>query len=89
MEPLLEAVSGGDTGAFERLTAEDEKRLKGFAFYSKKPLIPLANISESDLGKKLDMTAVAIKLETELLGMEAAERASFMKDYGLEKLVLE
>jgi ribosome-binding ATPase YchF (GTP1/OBG family) len=89
LEPLLETVSGGDTKAFEKLTPEDEKRLKGFAFYSKKPLYPLANISEGDLGKKSELASVAIKLETELLAMEAAERASFMKDYGLEKLALE
>lgn len=89
MEPLLEAVSGGDVKAFEKLTPEDEKRMKGFAFYSKKPLIPLANISESHLGKDLGMPAVAIKLEMELIAMEAGERASFMKDYGLERLSLE
>jgi len=89
MEPLLEAVSGGDVKAFEKLTPEDEKRMKGFAFYSKKPLISLANISEGDLGKKSDVPAVAIKLEMELMAMEPAERASFMKDYGLEKLALE
>ena len=89
MEPLLEAVAGGDVKAFEKLTPDDEKRMKGFAFYSKKPLIPLANISESDLGKKLDVPAVAIKLEMELMAMEPAERSSFMKDYGLEKLALE
>jgi ribosome-binding ATPase YchF (GTP1/OBG family) len=83
------AVSGGDVKAFEKLTPEDEKRMKGFAFYSKKPLIPLANISEADLGKKLDVPAVAVKLELELMAMEEAERASFMKDYGLEKLALE
>lgn len=89
MEPLLESVSGGDVKAFEKLTPEDEKRMKGFAFYSKKPLIPLANISEADLGKKTDIPSVAIKLEMELMAMEPAERASFMKDYGLEKLALE
>jgi ribosome-binding ATPase YchF (GTP1/OBG family) len=89
MEPLLEAVSGGDVKAFDKLTPEDEKRMRGFAFYSKKPLIPLANISEGDLGKKLEVPAVAIKLEMELMAMEPAERASFMKDYGLEKLALE
>jgi len=89
MEPLLEAVSGGDVKAFEKLTPDDEKRMKGFAFYSKKPLIPLANISEADLGKKFDVPAVAIKLEMELMAMEPAEKASFMKDYGLEKLSLE
>jgi ribosome-binding ATPase YchF (GTP1/OBG family) len=89
MEPLLEAVAGGDTKAFGKLTAEDEKRLKGFAFYSKKPLIALSNISEGELGKTSEIPAVAIKLEMELIAMEPAERASFMKDYGLEKLVLD
>jgi hypothetical protein len=89
LEPLLEAVSGGDTGAFAKLTPEDEKRLKGFAFYSKKPLLPLANIAEGDLGKPSAVPAAALKLEAELLAMEPAERASFMKDYGLDRLVLE
>jgi hypothetical protein len=89
MEPLLEAVAGGDVGAFAKLTPEDEKRLKGFAFYSKKPLIPLANIPEAGLGKPSAVPSCAVKLELELLGMPPEERASFMKDYGLEKLVLE
>jgi hypothetical protein len=89
LEPLLEAVSGGDTKAFEKLSPEDEKRLKGFQFYSKKPLYPLASIAESDLGKALPMPAAALKLECELLAMEPDERASFMKDYGLEKLATE
>jgi ribosome-binding ATPase YchF (GTP1/OBG family) len=89
MEPLLEAVAGGDVKAFEKLSLEDEKRMKGFQFYSKKPLIPVANISESDLGKKGAIRSVAIKLEMELMAMEADERASFMKDYSLETLSLE
>ena len=89
MEPLLESVAGGDVKAFEKLTPDDEKRMKGFAFYSKKPLIALSNISEGDLGKKLEFPSVAIKLEMELMAMEPAEKASFMKDYGLEKLALE
>lgn len=89
MEPLLEAVSGGDTTAFSKLTPEDEKKMKGFAFYSKKPLIPVANVSEAQLGKPSEIPACAVKLEMELLAMEGEERASFMKDYGLEKLVLE
>ena len=89
LEPLLEAVSGGDTGAFDRLTEEDEKRLRGFQFYSKKPLVPLANIAETGLGKPCPVPAVPIKLEMELMAMEPEERASFMKDYGLDRLVLE
>lgn len=89
LEELSEAVAGGDVRAFDRLSPEDEKRLRGFAFYSKKPLLALANISEADLGRNFPMPACAVRLEAELLGMEPAERASFMKDYGLEKLVLE
>jgi ribosome-binding ATPase len=89
MEPLLEAVSGGDVKAFDKLGLEDEKRMKGFQFYSKKPLIAVANISEGDLGKKGPVRSVAVKLEMELLAMETAERASFMKDYSLETLALE
>lgn len=89
MEPLLEAVAGGDVKAFDKLGLEDEKRMKGFQFYSKKPLIALANIAEGDLGKKGAIRAVAVKLEMELLAMEPAERASFMKDYSLETLALE
>jgi hypothetical protein len=89
LEPLCEAVAGGDVRAFGKLTAEDEKRLRGFQFYSKKPLIPLANIAETDLGKPREVPATALKLEMELLAMEPAERASFMKDYGLERLAVE
>ncbi len=89
LQPLCEAVAGGDAGAFGRLTPEDEKRLRGFQFYSKKPLVPLANVSEADLGKASDLPAAAIKLEMELLAMEGEERAAFMKDYGLSRLVLE
>jgi ribosome-binding ATPase YchF (GTP1/OBG family) len=89
LQPLCEAVLGGDTKAFGRLTAEDEKRLRGFQFYSKKPLMPLANVAETDLGKPFDLPAVPVKLEMELLAMEAEERAGFMKDYGLPSLALE
>lgn len=89
LKPLLEAVSGGDPSAFEKLTEEDEKRLRGFQFYSRKPLIPLANVAETDLGKESPFLAAAVKLELELLGMEEEERAAFMKDYGLDRLVLE
>jgi len=60
--------------------------MKGFAFYSKKPLIALANIARKRTwGRRLDVPSVAIKLEMELMAMEPAERASFMKDYGLEE----
>ncbi len=87
LERLAEAVSGGDAKAFDALKEEDEKKVKGFQFFSKKPLVPLANIAETDLAKPPLAPAAALKLEMELAAMEESERASFMKDYGLSSLV--
>ncbi len=89
LQPLCEAVAGGDAGAFGRFTAEDEKRLRGFQFYSKKPLLALANIRETDLGKPSDLPAASLKLEMELVAMEPEERGGFMKEYGLRGLAVE
>ncbi len=88
LERLADAVSGGDTKAFASLTEEDEKKIKGFQFFSRKPIIPLANIAEADLAKPPFTPAAALKLEMELLAMEEAERAGFMGDYGLTSLVV-
>lgn len=87
LEHLADAVSGGDTKAFASLKDDDEKKLKGYQFFSKKSLVPLANIGERDLAKPPFEPAVALKLEQELLAMEDADRESFMKDYGLTTLV--
>jgi hypothetical protein len=92
LERLLEAVAGGDTKAFQSLKEEEEKKLRGFQFFSRKPLVPLVNLAEADLASpprpSPDALALAAKLEAELLGMEEADRAGFMKDYGLASLVL-
>lgn len=87
--PLCEAVEAGDGRAFERLTPEEEKSLRGFQFYSRKPLAVLANIAETDLGRPPDLPSAAVRLEMELLGMDPAEREGFMREYGLDRLVLE
>jgi ribosome-binding ATPase YchF (GTP1/OBG family) len=89
LESLSEAVASGDTEAFGRLSPEDRMHLRGFQFYSMKPLLPLANISEKDLERTFGMAAAAVRLESELLAMEDSERAGFMADYGLSRLVLE
>ncbi|MBI2931855.1 MAG: redox-regulated ATPase YchF [Planctomycetes bacterium] len=86
LERLAEAVAGGDSKAFDTLKEEDEKKVRGFQFFSKKPIIPLANVSEMDLSAPPFEPTAALKLELELLGMEESERASFMKDYGLASL---
>jgi len=89
LQPLCEAVAGGDPGAFGRLTPEDEKRLRGFQFYSRKPLAALANIAEKDLGRPSGIPAAPVRLEMELLAMGPEERAGFMREYGLQALASE
>ncbi|HTF57122.1 MAG TPA: DUF933 domain-containing protein [Planctomycetota bacterium] len=92
LERLAEAVLAGDAGAFAGLGAEDDKKLRGFQFFSRKPMIPVVNIGEGDLADpprpSTDALPVCLKLEAELLAMEEGDRASFMKDYGLASLVL-
>ncbi len=87
LEKLLEAVSGGDAKAFQSISEDDTKKIKGFQFFSRKPMLALANVSEMDLGKPPFSPAAAFKLEQELSAMEDGERDSFMKDYGMTVLV--
>ncbi len=92
LERLIEAVLAGNAGAFAGLSAEDDKKLRGFQFFSRKQVVPVVNIGESDLADpprpSPDAIPVCLKLEAELLAMDEADRASFMKDYGLAALVL-
>jgi ribosome-binding ATPase len=92
LERLIEAVLAGDAKAFAGLSADDDKKLRGFQFFSRKPIVPIANIGEGDLADPPrpapEAIAICLKLEAELLGMEESDRASFMNDYGLASLTL-
>lgn len=87
-QQLSDGVLGGDTKVFQKLTPEDERRIRGFQFYSRKPIVPLVNIGESQVGAPAQGISTCLKLEMELLAMEPAERESFMKDYGLTALAI-
>ncbi len=87
--PLCEAVAAGDAEAFGRLSPEDQRRLRGFQFYSRKPLEALANVSEKDLDGPCALPSASLRLEMELAAMEPAEREPFMKEYGLDGLLLD
>jgi len=92
LERLVEAVMAGDAKAFAGLSADDDKKLRGFQFFSRKPIVPFVNSGEGDLADpprpSPDAIPVCLKLETELVAMDESDRASFMKDYGLASLVL-
>jgi ribosome-binding ATPase len=83
------------------LSDDDEKRIKGFQFLSKKPILYVINVGEGDADKLHEIekewaekiggrksTAVAAicgKVEAELAEMEPDEAKEFMESYGLEE----
>lgn len=77
------------------LSAEEEKAIRGFQFFSAKPLLVLLNTSESGLAEKaaelaeirqqnLMAEVIAAKFEAELSQLDAEEAGLFMADLGLE-----
>lgn len=92
LERLADALAGGDTAPIRTLKEDDEKKLRGFQLFSRKPLVPVVNIGEAHLAAppkpSPEAIPVCLKLELELLAMEEGDRASFMKDYGMSSLVL-
>jgi GTP-binding protein YchF len=81
------------------LSAEDEKRIRGFQFLSQKPLLYVLNLGEADAprlheverqhaagplsGPRTEVTAVCGKIEAELAELSSEEAAELMASYGL------
>lgn len=91
LESLFEDISAGRTDAFEKLALEDEKKLRAFQLFSRKPMIAIANVADAEAAAKSfgDPLAMALRLELELAGMAEAERTEFMEMYGLSRLASE
>ncbi len=91
LKPHLE--QGQPIRNFE-LTADEEKRLRGFQFLSQKPVMLLFNLGdEGDMPQieydhqKSTVTAVRGRLEMDIAQLEAADdRALFMAEYGVTEL---
>jgi hypothetical protein len=89
-ERLAADISAGKTDAIKNLSPDDEKKIRGFMLFSRKPLTVIANIADSDIGKlQGDFIPICIKLEAEIMGMQEAERKEFMDMYGLKSLAIE
>lgn len=87
------------------LSAEQEKRIRGFQFLSQKPILYVLNLGESDaprlheieqeftarIGERpgTAVTAICGKIEAELAEMEPDEAREFMESYGLRESGLE
>jgi ribosome-binding ATPase YchF (GTP1/OBG family) len=91
LESLFEDISAGRRDAFEKLSPEDEKKLRAFQLFSRKPTLAIANVAEADAAAwpQGELQPIPLRLELELAGMAADERKDFIAMYGLENLVSE
>ncbi|MCC7494634.1 MAG: redox-regulated ATPase YchF [Fimbriimonadaceae bacterium] len=84
------------------LDVEEERLLRGFQFLTRKPALVLANIDEAGLGQPAPAALVAhaasrgfetlafcAQVEAEIAGLEPAEQAAFLADYGIAEPVRE
>lgn len=101
LEKCLNHLNNETSLSFLDLTDEEEKRIRGFQFLSRKPMMLVVNCSEHDLsssqaietdlrGKLPDtipVLAFCAKLEAELALMSPEERAVFMDEYGIKETI--
>lgn len=87
------------------LSADDEKRIRGFQFLSQKPMLYVLNIGEEDAGRMQELeaewreklagrpqtgvTAVCGKIEAELAELSGDDAKEYMASYGLTEPGLE
>lgn len=78
-----------------QLTPEEEKTLRGFQFFSQKPILVILNSDESGLGQHQELIdqiqalgflalELAGRFEEELSKLDADEAEAFMEDMGIE-----
>lgn len=87
---FLEA--GKDLSALD-LDDVDDKRIRGFQFFARKPFLLLVNSEggvPDGLGEGLPLRlrarmAMDAQLEAELAGMDPAERPAFLEEFGIEE----
>jgi GTP-binding protein YchF len=81
-----------------QLHAEEEKALRGFRFFSQKPMLVLINCSEDDYhgkdalkqeieGRGYQAEVIAGRFEEELSKLDADEAVAFMEDMGISESI--
>jgi GTP-binding protein YchF len=75
------------------LTADEEKRLRGFQFLTIKPMLILLNLGDTTPPpqidyphQKSDVVSVRGRLEMDIAQLDEADRALFMEEYNLTEL---
>lgn len=82
-QPLRDIVQPG----------EEERMLRSFGFLTQKPTLVALNVGEGEIGSAPSVTlpgvepiAVCATIEAEIMQVEPADRAEFMKGYGISAL---
>lgn len=86
LRAIADALLAGRSDAARNLDPAMERRLRGFSFFSAKPVVWITNAAESDL--PLGPDATSFVLERELLSMPPEERGEFLSAYGLDEPVV-
>jgi len=97
LERCSEAVESGQGILSVRMTAEEEKMLRSYAFLTLKPSLCLLNVGEGEPGggtdalrlQSLEPPPITMcgKLEMEIMELEPQDRQPFMEDLGIDELV--
>lgn len=94
LERFLAAMEAGESLQDLDVDPNDEKRIRGFQFFGRKPFILLVNGSgevPKDLGDGLPIHFVSrismdAQIEAELSAMDADDRPMFMEEFGIEEV---
>jgi ribosome-binding ATPase len=74
------------------VSAEEEKYLSGFGLLTRKPILVLLNLGESQAAPQIThnspVVALQGKLEMEIAQLSAEDAAVFMQEYGIQELSL-
>lgn len=102
---VKDALEVGKQARSLEITEDEAKILKNFALLTAKPVIYVANIAESDIGKpdcdyvkevkeianaeNAKVVTLCTKIEEEIVGLEKDERDLFKKELGIDQSGLE
>ena len=88
---LLEAVSAGKLANTVELTDDENATLRDLYLLTRKPILYVVNVSESNgraQGPPLrfdPMLELSVKIESEIMDMAAEEQVEFLRELGLEQ----
>lgn len=91
LERCRETINSGGQIRDTKMTAEEQKLLRGFAFLTQKPVLVVLNIGEDSaedevIPSKFPTLRCPLRLELELFQLPPDEREEFMEEMGVESL---